>query len=69
MVKLLGSTVREIGILDIVFAPLEAFLGRSTPPLDQLAWVVSLSGFSYPVAHNVVRSRLTIRRRVRFPYC
>jgi hypothetical protein len=31
VVKLLGSTMREIGVLVLVFAPLETFLRELTP--------------------------------------
>jgi hypothetical protein len=42
-VKLLGSTLREIGVLVIVFAPLEAFLRDQSPPLGWLLVVMVFS--------------------------
>jgi len=43
--RLFGTTIREIGILGFVFAPLEAFLIEPKPPMDYVSWVVGLSLF------------------------
>jgi hypothetical protein len=40
--KLFGTTIREIGILGFVFAPLEAFLREPKPPMDYVFWIVGL---------------------------
>jgi hypothetical protein len=45
VVKLLGSTTREIGILVFVFAPLEAFL-RGLTPSKPVLWLMSGSLFA-----------------------
>ena len=41
--KLFGSTIREIGVLGFVFAPLEAFLREPKPSMDYVFWIVGLS--------------------------
>ena len=41
--RLFGATIREIGVLGFVFAPLEAFLRDPNPPL---AYIISIVGLS-----------------------
>jgi hypothetical protein len=41
--RLFGTTIREIGILGFVFAPLEAYLREPNPPLGYVSWIVGLS--------------------------
>jgi hypothetical protein len=41
--RLFGTTIREIGILGFVFAPLEAFLREPKPPMPYVSSIVGLS--------------------------
>jgi len=41
--RLFGTTIREIGMLGFIVAPLEAFIRDPNPPLAYVSWIVVLS--------------------------
>jgi hypothetical protein len=45
VIGLIGSTLREIGVLVVVFAPLEAYLREPHPPSVQVEGIMAGSFF------------------------
>ena len=45
VIGLIGSTLREIGVLVVVFAPLEAYLREPHPPSAEVEWIMAGSFF------------------------
>jgi hypothetical protein len=45
VIGLIGSTLREIGVLVVVFAPLEAYLREPHPPSAEVEWIMAASFF------------------------
>ena len=41
VIGLIGSTLREIGVLVVVFAPLEAYLREPHPPSAEVEWITA----------------------------
>ena len=55
VIGLIGSTLREIGVLVVVFAPLEAYLREPHPPSPEVEWIMA-GGFFLIVAGIIIEA-------------